>query len=254
MIGKVALVTGAASGIGKAAAQRLAAGGAQTVLADLDKPAAQQVAKAICETGGQAFAVELDVASESQWEAVIARITTNGGKLNICVNCAGISFSKPMTETSHSEWQRVMSVNLDGVFLGTRYAMKAMQSQREGCIINIASAAGLKPLSGNAAYGTSKAAVRFLTRIASIEGAAHQIRVNSISPGAIATPMWEGTDWWPRQIAEQQGRDAALKALVSTQGFGRPEEIAAVVEFLASDESRLITGVDLPVDAGFSAA
>ncbi len=107
-------------------------------------------------------------------------------------------------------------------------------------------------MAGNAAYGTSKTAVRFLTRVAAIEGAPHHIRVNSVSPGAVATPMWAGTDWWPEQVAARDGQEAALKALVAERGFGRPEEIAAALLYLASDEARLITGVDLPMDAGFS--
>jgi len=252
MVGKVALVTGGASGIGKATAQRLCAEGAQTALADLNEPEAEGVAKAICEAGGRAFALRMDVTSENDWDATISQILTRCGRLDICVNSAGIKFTQSFAETSLSEWRRVMATNLDSVFLGTRCAIKAMQSRGGGCIINIASAAGLKVVPGNAAYGTSKAAIRFLSRVAATEGAAHQIRVNSISPGAIATPMWVSTDWWPKHIAEKEGLDAALNALVTERGFGKPEEIASAVVFLASDESRLITGVDLPVDAGFA--
>jgi NAD(P)-dependent dehydrogenase (short-subunit alcohol dehydrogenase family) len=113
-------------------------------------------------------------------------------------------------------------------------------------------AAGIKALSGNAAYGTSKAAVRFFTRIAALEGAPQHIRVNSISPGAIATPMWESTDLWPKQVAAMGGREAALKALVKDRGFAEPEEVAAAVLFLASNEARHVTGADFPVDDCFA--
>jgi 3(or 17)beta-hydroxysteroid dehydrogenase len=252
MIGKVALVTGAASGIGKATVQRLAAEGAKVGLADVNEPELAKVADAIRAGGGQAFALRLNVTSESDWQAAMSRILTQWGRLDICVNCAGISFAKPMAELSLADWRRVMAVNLDGVFLGTREAMIAMKESGGGCIINIASAAGIKPISGNAAYGTSKAAIRFLTQVAALEGAPQNIRVNSISPGAVATPMWESTDLWPKQAAETGGQDAALKALVKEQGFAEPEEIAAVVVFLVGDEARHITGVDLPVDDGFA--
>jgi 3(or 17)beta-hydroxysteroid dehydrogenase len=251
MVGKVALVTGAASGIGKATAQRLAEAGARVALADLNEPESAQVADAICASGGQALALRLDVTSESDWQAAMARILAECGRLDISVNCAGIAFARPITETNLSDWRRVLATNLDSVFLGTRQGMSAMKEAGGGCIINIASAAGIKPLSGNAAYGTSKAAIRFFTRIAALEGAPQNIRVNSISPGAIATPMWEPTDLWPKQVAERGGRDAALKALVNDRGFAEPQEIAAAVLFLASDEARHVTGADLPVDDGF---
>lgn len=252
MVGKVALVTGAASGIGKATAQRLAAEGARVALADVNEPELAKVADAICAGGGKGMALRLDVTSETDWQAAMGGILAEWGRLDICVNCAGISFAKPIAELNLADWQRVITTNLDGVFLGTRQAMSAMKEHGGGCIINIASAAGIKPLSGNAAYGTSKAAIRFFTRIAALEGATHHIRVNSISPGAVATPMWESTEMWPKQVAETGGRDAALKALVTEKGFAEPEEIAAAVLFLASDDARHVTGADLPVDDGFA--
>lgn len=253
MLGKVALITGAASGIGKATAQKLAAEGAMTILADLNESEAKQAAEAILSDGGKAISLKLDVISECDWQALMDQVLTRFGRLNVCVNCAGISFSKPITEISLANWRRVLETNLDGVFLGTRHALKAMKASG-GCILNVASAAGIKPLAGNAAYGTSKAAIRFLTRVAALEGASDGIRVNSVSPGAVATPIWEGTEWWPEQVALKEGQEAALKGLVDERGFGRPEEIASILVFLASDEARLVTGADLPVDAGFSAS
>ncbi|MBE7502344.1 MAG: SDR family oxidoreductase [Verrucomicrobiales bacterium] len=251
-LGKVALVTGAASGIGKAAAQRLAGEGAKVTLADLDQPEVACVAESIRADGGQVLALRLDVRSEPDWQAAIDRIVSEWGRLDLCVNNAGIAFAKPIMELDLADWRRVMSTNLDSVFLGTQQVMRAMKAGGGGCIINIASAAGLKPLAGNAAYGTSKAAIRFFTRVAALEGGPHRIRVNSISPGAVATPMWESTDLWPRQIAATGGRGAALQALVTDHGFAEPEEVAAAVLFLASDEARHATGVDFPMDDGFS--
>jgi 3(or 17)beta-hydroxysteroid dehydrogenase len=252
MVGKVALVTGAASGIGKTTARRLADEGARVALADVNEPELAKVADAICAAGNQAVAIRLDVTVEADWQAALARILSQWGRLDICVNCAGISFAKPIVDLNLDDWRRVMAVNLDSVFLGAKQAMTAMKEHGGGCIVNIASAAGIKPISGNAAYGTSKAAIRFFTRVAALEGKPDGIRVNSVSPGAVATPMWASTDMWPKQAAETGGREAALKALVTNQGFAEPEEIAAAVLFLASDEARHITGVDLPVDDGYA--
>jgi NAD(P)-dependent dehydrogenase (short-subunit alcohol dehydrogenase family) len=252
MLGKVALVTGAASGIGKATAQSLAQAGAKVALADLNEAALAKVVDATRIDGGQVTAIGLDVTSETGWETAMTRILGQWCRLHILINCAGIAVAHPITETTLTDWRRVMTTNLDGVFLGTRQAMRAMKEGGGGCIINISSAAGIKPISGNAVYGTSKAAIRFFTRVAALEGAPHRIRVNSISPGAVATPMWESTDLWPKQLAESDGQEAALKALVSEKGFAEPEEIAAAVLFLASDDGRHVTGVDLPVDNGFA--
>lgn len=251
MVGKVALVTGAASGIGKATAQRLAEEGARVALADVNEPELAKITDAICAGGGKGMAVRLDVTSEADWQVEMARILADWGRLDISVNCAGISFAKPIAELNLADWRRIMTTNLDSVFLGTWQAMSAMK-ESGGCIINIASAAGIKAVAGNAAYGTSKAAIRFFTRIAALEGAPQNIRVNSISPGAVATPMWESTDLWPKKVAETGGQDAALKALVTDQGFAKPEEVAAAVLFLACDDARHVTGADLPVDDGFA--
>lgn len=248
---KVALVTGAASGIGAAVGRRLAAAGAHVVLSDVNPAGLTLVYRAIQEAGGRSSVVELEVGSEADWEAACQGILSAHGRLDICVNAAGIALAGPLTDISLADWQRVMRTNLDGVFLGTRHALRAMRA-KGGCIVNIGSAAGLKPLAGNAAYGTSKAAVRFLTQVASLEGASIGVRVNSISPGAIATPMWAAMDWWPELVARAGGEAGALDALVQEQGYGHPDEIAAVVLFLVSDGARLITGVDLPVDGGFS--
>lgn len=249
--GKTAVITGAASGIGKATAWKLANAGAKVALTDLNDDELKQAYVAINSSGAQTLACKLDVTSESEWEETMNLILSEWGHLDIAVNCAGISFARAITETSLTDWRRVMATNLDGVFLGTRQAMKAMQ-ERGGCIINIGSAAGTKPLARNAPYGTSKAALRFFTRIAALEGSSQNIRVNSISPGAVATTLWEGTEMWPKDVADVAGREAALKVLVAERGFAEPEQIASAVLFLASDEARHITGADLPIDDGFA--
>lgn len=250
--GKVALVTGAASGIGRAVAERLARAGAKVALADVDEPKVTRVMDSIRSAGGNALAIRLDVTSESDWTAGMERLLREWARLDICINSAGIAFASPIPETRLADWKRVLSTNLDGVFLGTRHAMIAMRESGGGCIINIASAAGIKPVAGNAVYGTSKAAIRFFTRVAALEGAPLRIRVNSISPGAVATPMWESTPFWPKEAAQSGGVDEALKVLVRDHGFAEPQEIAAAVLYLASDDARHVTGADLPVDNGFA--
>lgn len=251
-VGRVALVTGAASGIGRAIAQRLAGEGARVALTDLDLDEATRSVETISGSGGQAVALHLNVRSATDWQAAISRVLSQWDRLDVCVNSAGLAFAKPIVELHLADWQRVMTTNLDGVFLGTQQAMRAMQDGGGGCIVNIASAAGIKPLAGNAAYGTSKAAIRFFTRVAALEGAPHHIRVNSISPGAVATPMWATSDLWPRELAATAGQAAALQALVTDHGFAQPDEIAAAALFLASDDARHVTGVDFPIDDGFS--
>jgi len=253
MSGKAVLVTGGASGIGKATATLLAAEGARVMVADLNETAAMPVSEAIRAAGHDACAQRLDVTSEDDWAAALAEIRGTWGQLDVCVNCAGIALARPLTELSLADWRRVLAVNLNGTFLGIRHAMQAMKTSGGGSIINIASAAGVKALAGNAAYGASKAAVRFLTRVAALEGAPHRIRVNSISPGAVATPMWEGTPLWPASVAEQSGREAALQTLLRDQNMAEPIDIARAVLFLAGDDAGFITGADLAVDAGFSA-
>lgn len=250
--GKVALVTGAASGIGRAVAERLAREGAKVALADMDEPKVTRVVDSIRSAGGDALALRLDVTSESDWTAGTERLLREWARLDICVNSAGIACASPIPDTRLSDWRRVLSTNLDGVFLGTRHAMTAMKDGGGGCIINIASAAGIKPVAGNAVYGTSKAAILFFTRVAALEGAPLKIRVNSISPGAVATPMWASTPFWPKEAAEAGGVDEALKVLVRDQGFAEPQEVAAAVLYLASNDARHVTGADLPVDNGFA--
>lgn len=250
--GKVALVTGAASGIGRAVAERFAQAGAEVALADVDEPKVTRAVDSIRSAGGDAIALQLDVTSEADWTAGMDRLLREWGRLDISVNSAGIAFASPIPETRLSDWRRVLSTNLDGVFLGTRHAMTAMKDAGGGCIINIASAAGIKPVAGNAVYGTSKAAILFFTRVAALEGVPLKIRVNSISPGAVATPMWESTPFWPKEAAESGGMDEALKVLVRDHGFAEPQEIAAAVLYLASDDARHVTGADLPVDNGFA--
>jgi NAD(P)-dependent dehydrogenase (short-subunit alcohol dehydrogenase family) len=184
---KVALVTGAASGIGRATATLLAAEGATVILTDIDSHAVEQVASEIRDGGRQAEAMRLDVAEETAWVGVMETILDRHQRLDVLVNNAGVSFAKPIADMTIADWRRVLGVNLDGVFLGTKHAILAMRSQRGGSIINVASVSGITPYPEASAYGASKAAVRHFSKVAAIEcaDARSGIRVNLVTPAGV---------------------------------------------------------------------
>jgi NAD(P)-dependent dehydrogenase (short-subunit alcohol dehydrogenase family) len=255
--GKVALVTGAASGIGRATALVLAREGATVTVTDLDEAGARGVAAEITAAGGEAVPAALDVTSEPAWQAAVGAVLAARGRLDVVVNNAGLSAAKPVTEMTLGEWRRVMEVNLDGVFLGTKHAVLAMRQGGGGSIVNVSSASGIKASAGASAYCASKAAVIHFTRTAALECAARGdgIRVNAVLPAGVMTPMWEGTDFWRGLVAEHGGADAAWRALAQTtplKRFARPEEIALGILYLASDESAYTTGAALVLDGGYT--
>lgn len=247
--GKTALVTGAASGIGAAIARAFAAEGAHVIVADIDVEGGKAVADAI---GGTL--VRLDVASEGDWTAIAERFPT----LDVLVNNAGITGLEGVPPAHDPEnaqladWQAVHSVNLDGTFLGCRYAIRAMRANGSGSIINISSRSGLVGIPMAAAYASSKAAIRNHTKTVALycAGQGLNIRCNSIHPAAVMTPMWEpmlgsGPD--------RAAREAAMVADTPMRRFGRPEEVAALAVLLASDEAAYMTGAELTIDGGILA-
>jgi NAD(P)-dependent dehydrogenase (short-subunit alcohol dehydrogenase family) len=249
--GKTALVTGAGSGIGRATAERLAAGGAAVLCADVIEQAVRQTAEAI---GPAASPVRLDVTDEASWEAVLRRLADAGGRLDILVNCAGVSAAAPLADMALEDWRRVLAVNLDGAFLATKHALRAMRPAG-GSIIHVSSASAVKAASGAAAYSASKAGLCMLARTAAKEcrdqGLA--VRVNTVCPGGVKTPMWTTMPFF-RELVQQLGsEEAAFASLASGSGgpFAEPGDVVAAILFLASDESRFITGVDLLVDGGY---
>jgi 3(or 17)beta-hydroxysteroid dehydrogenase len=254
---KIALVTGAASGIGRATANLLAKEGASVVLADIAADAGQGVANEINRNGGKALFVRLDVTAEAAWDGCIGQVLEAFGKLDIAVNNAGIAASRSVADMTLAEWRRVMQVNLDGVFLGTKHAICAMRSGPGGSIINVASASGIKASSGASAYCASKAAVRMFSKTAALECAAAglKIRVNVVSPGGVKTPIWQKMDFWPGLVAQQGNEEAAWKALAgsTSDGFFAPDEIAQAILFLASDESAYMNAGELVIDRGYTA-
>lgn len=255
---KTALVTGAASGIGKATAILLARECAKVAVADIDEAGAQNTASEIVSLGGTAVGYALDVTSGDDWQRVINDLLEKWERLDILVNNAGISFAKPIAEMSLAEWRKVFAVNLDGVFLGTQHGTKAMRKGGGGSIINVASASGIKAGPGASAYCTSKAAVRMFSKVAALECAQNgdNIRVNTVLPGGVMTPMWESMEFW-RDIKAQTGSaEASWQAMsqdVPLKRFAKPDEIAAAILYLASEESAYVTAAELVIDGGYTA-
>jgi NAD(P)-dependent dehydrogenase (short-subunit alcohol dehydrogenase family) len=252
---KVALVTGGGSGIGRAIAILLANEGAIVLVADLNHEAARSVAGAITSNGGRAGPLSLDVSNEAAWQTATEQVLAGHGRLDVVVNNAGVSFAEPVADTSLDEWRRVQAVNLDGVFLGTKYGIRAMQSGKGGSIVNVASVSGIKPFAGASAYGASKAAVRLLSKVAAIEcqDAGNGVRVNVVSPGGVKTPMWETMAFFQDLVAQHGGTEEAFRAMagsVPSQQFYSAEEVARTVLYLASDESAHVTGVEVVMDRG----
>lgn len=248
LAGKVALVTGGASGIGEATCRRMAAEGAQVLVADVAVDRAERVAKEIAD----AAAVSLDVTRESDWEAAVATAEERFGRLDVLMNCAGISVPAPIDELTLEAWRETMTVNAEGVFLGCRYGIEALRRAGGGSIINVASIFGVAGGARHAAYSASKGAVRMLTKSVALRcaEAGWNIRCNAIHPGAIETPIMDP------MFEAAADRDALLAAFAAQHPMGRvgqPEEVAEVAVFLASDESSFVTGAEIAVDGGYLA-
>jgi len=248
--GKVAVVTGAASGLGKAIATLLAKEGAKVTLTDINETGGKKAAEEIRKAGGNVIFIKHDVTSESDWAEVMKVTLEQFQKLDILVNCAGVFHGKSIEDTTLEEWRRVLAINLDGVFLGIKAAVGPMKRNGGGSIINISSAGGIIGTANSSPYNASKGGVRLLTKAAAIEfskaGHNYNIRVNSVHPGVIKTPM---TEWIQKDAA---GAEAIIKE--QPIGYlGEPEDVAYGVLYLASDESRYLTGSELVIDGGWTA-
>ncbi len=234
--GKVALITGGSRGQGAAEARRFAAEGANVVIGDVRLDKGEAVA---AEIGERAVFTRLDVSSEEEWAAAIALTTERFGGLDVLVNNAGIGFTARLENHTLADWNQVIGVNQTGVFLGIRSAIAPMTARGGGSIVNISSGAGLRATKYMIAYAATKYAVTGMTASAAIELARSGIRVNSIHPGVIDTPM----------LGRASKADQVVKS-TPLRRMGTPDEIANVALFLASDESSYMTGAHVPVDGG----
>lgn len=246
--GKVALISGGARGQGAAEARLFAAEGAKVVIGDVRDDLAKSTADGINAKSGTnvARAVRLDVTRAADWRGAVETCEREFGGLDILVNNAGIANMKGLEQTSEEEWDAVVNVNQKGVWLGMKSAIPAMRRRGGGSIINISSIFGLIGSSGSTAYHGTKGAVRLLTKAAAVQYAPEKIRVNSIHPGLILTPM----------VEEALSRKEDLQPVVDMTPMGRgaqPEEVGRCVLFLASDEASFVTGAELAVDGGYSA-
>jgi NAD(P)-dependent dehydrogenase (short-subunit alcohol dehydrogenase family) len=247
LAGKVALITGGASGMGQSEAMIFAREGARVVVADLLEVEGRQVADKIAAGGGQARFVPLDVTNEGGWEQAVETAVSAFGRLDVLVNNAGISGTFDPDTLSTSAWDALMNVNAKGVFLGMKHAIPRMRAAGGGAIVNISSISGFvgQPML-HMAYNASKGAVRIMTKAAAVQYAQDNIRVNSVHPGVLP-PMRTS-----RVSADPEWRAKMLRA-VPMKREGRVEEVANAVLFLASDEASYITGTELVVDGGYLA-
>ena len=252
---KIALVTGAASGLGEAIARLLAREGASVVLADVNDAAGKRVLREIKAKGGNGLYLHLDVANEDHWVSAMAVLKKRFGRLNIAVNCAGTNIARSFpTDTTLADWRALMSVNLDGVFLGTKHAVAAMRDSDpiNGSIINISSILGLVGFADIAAYNASKGGVRLYSKSVAISCAEKRlpIRVNTVHPGFIDTPLLRKA---MGRFEDPKEANRVYDALQPVGHLGTPEDIAFGVLYLASDESKFVTGAELVIDGGYTA-
>ena len=242
--GRVALVTGGARGMGAAAVRRLHADGASVVAADVLDDDGKALADSL---GDRARFVHLDVTNEQEWQDVVEQTVRELGGLNVLVNNAGILRFNEIANTPLEEFRQVLEVNLVGVFLGMKAVIPVMKAGGGGSIVNISSTEGLAGTVFCGAYTASKFGVRGITKVAAIEYGTDKIRVNSVHPGGIDTPM-------TRAVMDEEGRKYVGKKVAGLKRMGEADEVAAVVAFLASDDSSYCTGAEFVVDGGVTAS
>jgi len=256
--GKVAIVTGAAQGLGRADAILLAQEGAQVAITDIKTEGGEAVAKEINEAGGEAIFIRQDVSQESEWPDVMAKVAERFGGLDIMVNNAGTQFSKNVEDTTLKEWRRINEINSESVFLGTKHAIEEMKKRGAGSIINMSSIYGTVGDDINAAYCATKAAILNFSKCAALHcaKARYKIRVNTVHPGAIRTPLVEAEMLdiaRARGLSGPEEAEEEWNAVHPIGHIGEPIDIAYGVLYLASDESRFVTGSELVIDGGFTA-
>ena len=253
--GKVAIVTGGASGIGEACSETLAREGAAVLITDIDDALGKGVVQRIAKAGGKAHYLRHDVRDEAGWPGIIAEADKRFGRLDIMVANAGIGVMAPIAEMSLADWQRQQAINLDGVFLSIKHSIPALKRAGGGSIVLMSSVAGLRGAPGLAGYSATKGGVRLLAKSVALEHAADNIRCNSVHPGIIATPIWgkiptgaEGN----RRNAPIDPRERAAQS-VPLPRVGEAQDIANGVLFLCTDAANYMTGQELVIDGGMTA-
>jgi NAD(P)-dependent dehydrogenase (short-subunit alcohol dehydrogenase family) len=250
LAGKVAIITGAGAGIGRATALLFAKEGAKVVVADRDSERGAETVSIIREDGGEATFIQVDVSQAADAERMARATVETYGKLDILVNNAGIYTQGSVVEMTEEDWDRILDVNLRGVFLCSKYCIPEMIKGGGGSVVNIGSEAGIVGIQNQVAYNVSKSGVIALTKSTGLDFAAHNVRVNCLCPGRTLTPLVE------KVIAEAQDPESTQRALEEDRPLkrmGRPEEIAAGILYLASDESLYATGSILSIDGGYTA-
>jgi NAD(P)-dependent dehydrogenase (short-subunit alcohol dehydrogenase family) len=253
--GKVAIVTGGASGIGEACAETLAREGASVLITDIDDTLGKGVVERITKAGGKAHYMRHDVRDEAAWPGIVAEAEKRYGRLDIMVANAGIGVMSPIATMTLADWQRQQAINLDGVFLSIKHSIPAMKRVGGGSIVLMSSVAGLRGAPGLAAYSATKGGVRLLAKSVALEHAADNIRCNSVHPGIIATPIWEKIPTGAegnRRNAPIDPRERAA-ATVPLPRVGEAQDIANGVLFLCTDAGNYITGQELVIDGGMTA-
>jgi NAD(P)-dependent dehydrogenase (short-subunit alcohol dehydrogenase family) len=244
LAGKVALVSGGASGIGAAHVRVFAREGAKVVAGDLQEALGEKVCEEVRAAGGEASFVRLDVTEAASWRSAVAETVERYGKLTTLINNAGIFHPGGVESETEAGWAKMIAVNQTGVFLGMRIAMPELKKTGNAAIVNISSLYGLIGSPGNISYHATKGAVRIMSKSAALEYVGDGVRVNSVHPGQIRTPILANLT--PEQ-------DAAIKAAIPMGRMGEPEDIAHGSLYLCSDEALYVTGIELPIDAGWSA-
>ena len=252
--GKVAIVTGGASGIGEACSETLAREGASVLITDIDDLRGKDAVARITKAGGKAHYLRHDVRDEAAWPGVIAEAEKRFGRLDVMVANAGIGILVPIAEMTLADWQKQQAINLDGVFLSIKHAIPALKKQGGGSIVLMSSIAGLRGAPGLAAYSATKGGVRLLAKSVALEHAADNIRCNSVHPGIIATPIWEKipTGASNRRNAPIDPRERAA-GVVPLPRVGEAQDIANGVLFLCSEAANYMTGQELVIDGGMTA-
>jgi NAD(P)-dependent dehydrogenase (short-subunit alcohol dehydrogenase family) len=246
--GKVALITGSASGIGKSSALLFAQEGAHVIVNDLDIAKGEETVQEIVAAGGSAIFIQADVTNVDNVKAMVDRVIEHFGRIDVLFNNAGISGVGALHELEPEQWDRIMSINVKGVFLPSKYVVPHMMEQKSGSIINMSSCIAEIGLARRASYAATKGAVLALTKSMQVDYAAYNIRVNALLPGTILTPFVE--NYLKTSYDDPEAAIASLKTRQLSGDLGRPDDVAKAALFLASDDSKFMMGSPLYIDGG----